>query len=88
MSACNILEINMHRLYIAKQVFETSVRVGIPSDEIKNLSEPFYRASNVGKTKGTSFGFSIVKRFVSLHKGQISIESVLDQGTKVIITLP
>jgi PAS domain S-box-containing protein len=62
--------------------------IGVPSDEIKNLLEPFYRASNVGKTKGTGFGFSIVKRFVSLHKGQISIESVLNQGTKVIITLP
>jgi PAS domain S-box-containing protein len=62
--------------------------IGIPPDEIKNLSEPFYRASNVGKTKGTGFGFSIVKRFVALHKGQIAVESVLNQGTKVIITLP
>ena len=62
--------------------------IGIPPDEIKNLSEPFYRASNVGKTKGTGFGFSIVKRFVTLHKGQIAVESVLNQGTKVIITLP
>jgi PAS domain S-box-containing protein len=62
--------------------------IGIPPDEIKNLSEPFYRASNVGKTKGTGFGFSIIKRFVTLHKGQIAVESVLNQGTKVIITLP
>jgi signal transduction histidine kinase len=62
--------------------------IGIPPEEIKNLSEPFYRVSNVGKTKGTGFGLSIVKRFVSLHKRQISIKSVLDQGTKVIITLP
>jgi signal transduction histidine kinase len=62
--------------------------IGIPPDEIKNLSEPFYRASNVGKTKGTGFGLSIVKRFVALHKGQIAVESVLNQGTKVIITLP
>ena len=62
--------------------------IGIPSEEIKYLLEPFYRASNTGIVKGTGFGMSIVKRFVELHKGQIFIESVIKEGTKVTIILP
>jgi PAS domain S-box-containing protein len=62
--------------------------IGIPSEEIKYLLEPFYRASNRGAVKGTGFGLSIVKRFVDLHKGNILIESVVDNGTKVTIILP
>jgi signal transduction histidine kinase len=62
--------------------------IGIPKDEIKYLLEPFYRASNVDAIKGTGFGMSIVKRFVELQKGKIAIESVLNKGTKISITLP
>jgi PAS domain S-box-containing protein len=62
--------------------------IGIPHEEIKYLLDPFYRASNRGVVKGTGFGLSIVKRFVELHKGKLLIESVVDKGTIVTITLP
>ncbi|MDI6033539.1 PAS domain S-box protein [Flavobacterium sp. LB2P84] len=62
--------------------------IGIPDEEIKYLVDPFYRASNRGTVQGTGFGLSIVKRFVDLHKGQMLIESVVNKGTTVIITLP
>lgn len=62
--------------------------IGIPKEEIKYLTEPFYRASNHGEVKGTGFGMSIVKRFVELHKGQLFFESILNEGTTVTIILP
>ena len=62
--------------------------IGIPYEEIKYLLDPFYRASNRGAIQGTGFGLSIVKRFVDLHKGKMLIESVVDKGTVVTITLP
>lgn len=62
--------------------------IGIPYEEIKYLSEPFYRATNIGNVKGTGFGLSIVKRFVDLHMGQFLIESVENKGTTVTIVLP
>ena len=62
--------------------------IGIPYEEIKYLLDPFYRASNRGAVQGTGFGLSIVKRFVDLHKGKMLIESVVDKGTVVAITLP
>lgn len=62
--------------------------IGIPHEEMKYLLDPFYRASNRGTVQGTGFGLSIVKRFVDLHNGQMLIESVVDEGTVVTITLP
>ncbi|TXD47634.1 PAS domain-containing sensor histidine kinase [Polaribacter sp. IC073] len=62
--------------------------IGIPTDEIKYLLEPYYRASNKGAAQGTGFGLSVVKRFVDLHKGELLIESVVDEGTTVTIILP
>ncbi|MDX6747469.1 PAS domain S-box protein [Polaribacter sp. PL03] len=62
--------------------------IGIPTDEIKYLLEPYYRASNKGSAQGTGFGLSVVKRFVDLHKGKMLIESVVNEGTAVIIILP
>jgi PAS domain S-box-containing protein len=62
--------------------------IGIPHEEIKYLLDPFYRASNRGTVQGTGFGLSIVKRFVDLHKGKMLIESIVDKGTVVTITLP
>ena len=38
--------------------------------------------------KGTGLGLVLVKDLVELNKGQLKIESVINQGTKVIITLP
>jgi PAS domain S-box-containing protein len=62
--------------------------IGIPSEEIKYVLEPFYRASNKGTAEGTGFGLSIVKRFIQLHKGQILIESIIKKGTTITIILP
>jgi PAS domain S-box-containing protein len=62
--------------------------IGIPAEEIKFLSQAFFRASNTGDVKGTGFGMAIVKRFVSLHKGQLFIESVLNKGTIITVVLP
>jgi PAS domain S-box-containing protein len=76
---------------IANQEIEFTIKdkgIGIPQEEIKYLLDPFYRASNRGTVQGTGFGLSIVKRFVDLHKGKMLIESLVDKGTVLTITLP
>ncbi len=62
--------------------------IGIPLEEQQNLFKSFSRASNVGTIGGTGLGLSIVKKCVDLHKGQITVNSVVGQGTKFTITLP
>ncbi|MFZ9359209.1 MAG: ATP-binding protein, partial [Ilumatobacteraceae bacterium] len=50
----------------------------------------FFRASNATKAliPGTGRGLSIVKQFVEDHDGNISINSVVGQGTTVSVRLP
>ena len=83
------ITIDLHETENKEIIFSIKDKgIGIPTDEIKYLLETYYRASNKGAVKGTGFGLSVVKRFVDLHKGQMLIESVVDKGTTVTITLP
>jgi signal transduction histidine kinase len=62
--------------------------IGIPEKDQCHLFESFYRASNANKIQGTGLGLAIVKRCVELHQGDIKVESELNVGTTVIVTLP
>ncbi len=62
--------------------------VGIPPDEQVHLFERFFRARNVGNIAGTGLGLHIVGRYVALMGGRVSLQSVLDKGTTVTLTLP
>lgn len=62
--------------------------IGIPADDLPQLFESFHRANNVGTIPGTGLGLAIVKQCVDLLDGQITVESVVDEGTTFTITLP
>lgn len=64
--------------------------IGMSSDTSKHIFEKFYRAhsGNIHNVKGFGLGMSYVKWIVDLHKGQIRIQSELDHGTTIEITLP
>lgn len=62
---------------------------GIPNDELKNVFEKFYRIKNDANhsIKGSGLGLYLVKYFVELHGGAVSVESELGKGTKFIVKL-
>lgn len=62
--------------------------IGIPEADLPLLFESFYRAPNVGTIPGTGLGLAIVKKCVDLHKGHISVDSVVGIGTTFTVTLP
>jgi PAS domain S-box-containing protein len=62
--------------------------VGIPEEDIKNLFQPFYRATNTSEIDGTGLGLSIVKEFIEIHGGKIFLTSKLNKGTTVSVILP
>jgi len=66
----------------------TDQGMGIPADELPHLFETFHRAHNAASIQGTGLGLSIVKQFVELHGGTITVNSVENQGTTFLITLP
>ena len=80
-------------LTIATEEYEKEVMIkvsdnGVGMDEQtkKKMFDPFYTTKEVGK--GTGLGMSIVYKIIQNHKGRIEIESVLGEGTSVIIYLP
>lgn len=62
--------------------------IGIPANEIENLFQPFYRATNATEFEGTGLGLSIVNEFIETHGGKLFVESEIDKGTTVNIQLP
>lgn len=60
--------------------------LGIPVEDLTNLFEPFYRASNVAEVSGTGLGTTITKEYVELNNGSIEVNSTLLVGTEFILT--
>ncbi|WP_242235486.1 ATP-binding protein [Bacillus cereus group sp. BfR-BA-01316] len=58
--------------------------VGIPSERIKRLGEPFYST----KEKGTGVGLMMSYRIIESHGGKISIKSQVGKGTAVTLFFP
>jgi len=62
--------------------------VGIPENELKNIYEPFFRATNVRGIDGFGFGLPLAYRIIKMHSGEIRVLSQIDKGTIVKIKLP
>ncbi len=68
----------------------TDTGIGISQEDQKRVFERFFKAdrSHSPKYEGSGMGLAIVKQIVSLHKGDVRVESELGQGTTFIVTLP
>ena len=62
--------------------------IGIPEDEVKNLFERYFRASNASGISGTGLGLQVVELAVMRHGGQIKVESTVGVGTCFTIVIP
>ncbi|WP_461150606.1 sensor histidine kinase [Spirosoma pulveris] len=62
--------------------------IGISAEDQLHLFERFFRARNATNISGTGLGLHIVRQYVELMNGRISLESELHQGTRITLTLP
>lgn len=81
------------RIHAAEDAVIVSIQdrgIGIPSDDIPFLFEPFYRAdpSRSRETGGFGLGLSLCKAIMEAHGGSISIESQIGMGTTVRLKFP
>jgi len=65
--------------------------IGIPEDALPHLFDRFYRvdpARSRGTVTGSGLGLAIAAAIAQNHDGNIRIDSVINQGTTVTVTLP
>lgn len=60
--------------------------IGISEEDLPKIFERFYRSDKARDRNGSGLGLSIVKWIVTLHGGEISVESKIGKGTEMIIT--
>ncbi|PWC39859.1 histidine kinase [Azospirillum sp. TSO35-2] len=68
----------------------TDTGLGIPSEDIDRVLEPFARVEIAAhrQADGTGLGLPLTKRLVELHGGTLSLRSTLGVGTTVTVRLP
>ena len=55
--------------------------IGISSEDQKHIFQRFYRADKSRASKGTGIGLAMVNEIAELHKGTISVNSILGEGS-------
>ena len=62
--------------------------IGISKEDMPYLFSTFYRAKNAINIQGTGLGLHIVKRYIDMLEGDISLSSDLNEGCTFTINLP
>ncbi|MDD4331382.1 MAG: ATP-binding protein [Methanosarcinaceae archaeon] len=64
--------------------------IGIPKEKQELIFEPFKQvdSSLSREYAGTGLGLSLVKKFVKMHGGEISVQSEINKGTLFRVSLP
>ena len=73
------------------QVIIKDTGIGIPPEALPHLFDRFYRVDpsrTHGDRGGSGLGLAIAQAIVENHHGQIDLESQINQGTTVTVTLP
>ncbi len=71
-------------LYAIVDVEDTGI--GVPSENISRIFEPFYTTKELGK--GVGLGLSMVYGVLKQHRGFIEVESAINEGSRFSIFLP
>lgn len=62
---------------------------GIPADKLPRIFDRFYQVDNHSANKtGSGIGLHLVKEYVSLHEGTITVESTEDKGSVFSVKIP
>lgn len=75
--------------YVSMEIEDTGV--GIAEKDIPYIFERFYRADSSRvkeETSGFGLGLALAKKIIEIHKGVVSVSSVLGKGTTFTIKLP
>jgi len=84
----SIVTLNAERRADAIVFSVTDTGPGIPADMLEKVFDWFETHSLGSRYRGPGIGLSLVRSFVELHGGEVTITSALGQGTTVTCTFP
>lgn len=61
--------------------------IGIAKEDQMNLFDRFFRGKNATNIQGTGLGLHIVGRYVELMRGQVTVNSTLNEGTTITVKI-
>lgn len=61
---------------------------GIPKEDIPYIFDRFFRSKDVSDKRGTGLGLSIAQEMISLHHGEISVDSKYGEGSTFSVFFP
>jgi PAS domain S-box-containing protein len=62
--------------------------IGISIEDQEHLFSSFFRGSNAVNIQGSGLGLHIIKRYIDLLNGTVSLQSELNKGTTVTVIIP
>lgn len=62
--------------------------IGISTEDLHQITKPFFRGNNVNSVKGSGIGLSLVDRVVKMHHGSMQINSKVNKGTQIYLQFP
>ena len=62
--------------------------IGIDEADMDKIFHPFFRANNAKSISGNGLGLTLTDKIISIHRGEIFIESQSPKGTKVTVSIP
>jgi two-component system, OmpR family, sensor histidine kinase ArlS len=92
-NACKYSDNQHARIRLTVQDREITITIedkgkGIEEVEWEKIFQPFYRSDEDHSIPGFGLGLSLARRIIKLHKGWITVDSVLGKGSVFTIKLP
>jgi len=70
------------------KIFFKDTGKGILKSDVIRVFDPYFTTKEMGTQKGSGLGLAVSESIIKKHGGNIRIESMLSQGTTVIVSLP
>ncbi len=80
------VKVIVNNLFKEVEIIISDTGIGIPEKDLPYIFQKFYRVSRPGtEIPGTGIGLVFVKQMVDIHKGMISVQSEIGNGTTFIV---
>lgn len=82
----SLIQISFWEDYTIVRFSDTGM--GMSEKDKEKLFDLFYRGENRGDVAGHGIGMTLTQKIITLHKGEISVHSKINEGTTFLVRLP